>query len=72
LQIAIDFRFMFPYDDCVHKWLPCSIRIRLLPESNSNPCGRVAGIGLEWNSVPSPKLVQPGCTVISLCNRVAQ
>jgi hypothetical protein len=23
----------------------------------------VVDIGLEWNSVPSPKFVQPGCTV---------
>jgi hypothetical protein len=40
LQIAIDFRFTFSFNDCVHKWLPCSIRIQLLPESDSNPCGR--------------------------------
>jgi len=26
------------------------------------------GIGLEWNSVPSPKFVQPGCTAMT--NRI--
>jgi hypothetical protein len=32
----------------------------------------IAGIGFEWNRVPSPKFVHPCCTVTSLCTRVAQ
>jgi hypothetical protein len=37
LQIAIDVRFMFPYKDCVHNWLPCSIRIQPVPGRGSKP-----------------------------------
>ena len=33
------------------------------PRATPTHAGVVAGIGLEWNSVPSPKFVQPGCTV---------
>ena len=36
LQIAIDVRFMFSYDDWVHKWLRCSIRIQPLAERGSH------------------------------------
>jgi hypothetical protein len=46
LQIAIAFRFMFSYDDCVHNWLPCSIWIQPLPKRGSNQCGRFR----HWSS----------------------
>ena len=38
------------------------------PRAAPTHAGVVAGIGLEWNSVPSPKFVQPGCTAMT--NRI--
>ena len=56
----------------MRKWLPCSICIQSLPERGSNPCGRCRWHGLEWNRVPSPKFVQPGCTVTTNRIRVGE
>ena len=60
---------MFSYDDCVHNWLPCSIRIQPLPERGSlTNAAHVVDTGLERKSVPGPKFVQPGCTATT--NRI--
>jgi hypothetical protein len=35
----------------------------LCPTVASPNAAVIAGIGFEWNRVPSPKFVHPGCTV---------
>jgi hypothetical protein len=32
----------------------------------------IVGIGLEWNSVPSPEFVQPGCTATTNRTQVGE
>ena len=38
------------------------------PRAAPTHAGVVAGIGLEWNTAPSPKFVHPGCTATT--NRI--
>jgi hypothetical protein len=40
----------------------------LCPSVGLTNAAVIVGIGLEWNSVPSPKFVQPGCTATT--NRI--
>ncbi len=58
-----DFRLMFSYDDCVRKWLPCSIWIQPLPKRGFHQCGRYRR---HWFGV------EIGYRAPSLCTRVAQ
>src|ERR1035441_9532681 len=39
------------------------------PVFRSNHAAAVVGIGLEWNRIPSPKLVHPGCTATTNLSR---
>ncbi len=42
----------------------------LCPSVAPTNAAAVVGIGLEWNSAPSPKFVQPGCTATVTTNRI--
>jgi hypothetical protein len=62
-RLSLTFAFCSPMMTVCTNGCHAQFVFHSCPRAAPTHAGVVAGIGLEWNSVPSPKFVQPGCTV---------